>query len=75
MWNDVLKMLILAQTAQEKKMTYFGLIFLGVFIFVLVLDSLGKGKLIKSKGPLKKILLFILIVIAIVVLSLHFIYK
>ena len=75
MWYDVLKMLILAQTEQEKRMTYYGLIFLGFGIFVLLLDTLGKGKFIKKKGPLKKVLFFILIVVAIAVFSLRFIYK
>ena len=75
MWNDILNMLILAQTEQEKRMTYFGLVFLGFFLFVLFLDSMGKGKLIKTKGPLKKVILFVLIAIAIIVFSLRFIYK
>ena len=75
MWNDILKMLLLAQTEQEKRMTYFGLIFVGFFFFLLVLDSLAKGKLIRKKGPLKKIIIFLTIIIAIAVISLQFIYK
>lgn len=75
MWNDILKMLILAQTEKEKQMTYFGVIFLGFFLFVLLLDAFGKGKFIKSKGPLKKILLFVVIIVAIIAISLGFIYK
>ena len=75
MWNDILKMLMLAQTEQEKRMTYFGLIFVGFFFFLLVLDSLAKGKLIRKKGPLKKIIIFLTIIIAIAVISLQFIYK
>lgn len=75
MWNEILKMLMLAQTEQEKRMTYFGLIFLGFFFFVLILDSLAKGKLIRKKGPLRKIIIFVAVIIAAAVISLHFIYK
>ena len=75
MWNDILKMLMLAQTEQEKRMTYFGLMFVGFFFFILILDALAKGKLIKKKGPLKKILIFVLIIIVIAIISLRFIYK
>ncbi len=75
MWSEILKMLMLAQTEQEKQITYYGLIFLGLFLFILVLDSFAKGKIIKSKGPLKKILIFITIIIAIIVIALQFIYK
>ena len=75
MLNDILKMLMLAQTEQEKRITFWGLVFLGFFLFVLVLDSMAKGKIIHKKGPLKKILLFMTIVIAIIVIALQFIYK
>lgn len=75
MLNNILKMLILAQTEQEKRITSLGLIILAFVLFALVLDSLGKGKLIKSKGPLKSVLIFILIVVVIAIFLLQFIYK
>lgn len=75
MWNNILKVFLLAQTAQEKEMTYYGLLFLGVFFFVLLLDTFGKGKFIHTKGPLKKLLWVFLIVIIIVLFALQFIYK
>ena len=75
MWNNFLKMFLLAQTAQEKEMTYYGLIFLGVFFFVLLLDTFGKGKFIHTKGPLKKLLWVFLIVIVIMIFVLQIIYK
>lgn len=76
MWNDLLyQVLMLAQTEKEKKMTYFGVMFLGFFLFVLVLDTLGKGKLFPKKGPMKTILIFMFVIVAIVAVLLHFVYK
>lgn len=75
MWNNIIQALMLAQTEQEKRMTYFGLILFGFFLFVLVLDTLSKGKLFPTKGPIKKILIFIFVVVVIVLILLRFIYK
>lgn len=75
MWIDILQMLMLAQTEQEKRMTILGLILFGFFLFVLVLDSFSKGKLIPSKGPLKKIVIFIFAIVVIVAILLRFVYK
>ena len=75
MWNSLFQALMLAQTAQEKKMTYFGVLFFGFFLFVLFLDTMAKGKFIPKKGPMKKILVFILVIVAIVAILLHFFYK
>lgn len=75
MWNELFQVLMLAQTEQEKKMTYFGVMFLGFFLFVLVLDTLGKGKLFPKKGPMKTILIFMCVVTLLVAVLLHFIYK
>lgn len=75
MWNQIYQIFMLAQTEQEKKMTYFGLIIFGFFLFVLVLDSLAKGKIIPKKGPMKKIVIFICVTVALVLILLHFIYK
>ena len=75
MWDVLLQMLMLAQTEQEKRMTYFGVIFFGFFLFVLVLDTMAKGKLFPKKGPMKKILVFMCVVVAIVAILLHFVYK
>lgn len=75
MWIDILQMLMLAQTEQEKRMTILGLILFGFFLFVLVLDSFSKGKLIPSKGPLKKIVIFIFVIVVIVAILLRFVYK
>ena len=75
MLNFILQVLILAQTEKEKQMTYFGLLFLGFFLFVLILDSLAKGKWVKKKGPIRKILIFLVVIILIVIFALQFIYK
>lgn len=75
MWNELFQVLMLAQTEQEKKMTYFGVMFLGFFLFVLVLDTLGKGKLFPKKGPMKTILMFMCAVTLLVAVLLHFYYK
>ena len=75
MWNILYQALILAQTEQEKRMTYFGVLFFGFFLFVLFLDTMAKGKFIPKKGPMKKILVFILVIVAIVAILLHFFYK
>ena len=75
MLNSLFQALMLAQTAQEKKMTYFGVLFFGFFLFVLFLDTMAKGKFIPKKGPMKQILIFILVIVAIVAILLHFFYK
>lgn len=75
MWIEILQALMLAQTEQEKKITYFGLIIFGFFLFVLVLDTFSKGKIIPNKGPLKKIVIFMFVVVVIVVILLRFVYK
>ena len=75
MWNNILKVFLLAQTAKEKEITYYGLLFLGFFFFVLLLDTFGKGKFIHTKGPLKKVLWFFLALIVILLFALQFIYK
>lgn len=74
MWNLV-QMFILAQTEQEKNMTYVGLACLAMFLFVLVLDSIAKGKLIPTKGPMKQIIMFMFVVVILAIILLHFIYK
>lgn len=75
MLNEILKLFMLAQTEQEKRITILGLAIFGFFLFVLVLDSLAKGKIIPKKGPLKKIVIFFAVVAAIVFILLHFVYK
>lgn len=75
MWIDILQTLMLAQTEQEKKITYFGIIIFGFFLFVLVLDTFSKGKIIPTKGPLKKIVMFIFFIVVIVAILLRFVYK
>ena len=71
MWLEVFQILMLAQTEQEKNITRMGLIFLGLFVGVLLLDSFSKGKLISTKGKLKKILIgvFVLIFLALFLLK------
>ena len=66
---------MLAQTEKEMQMTYFGLMFLGFFLFMLILDSMAKGKILKKKSPLKNVILVMVIIIAIVLISIQFIYK
>lgn len=75
MWNELLRMLILAQTEQEKEITYVGLAIFGFFLFVLILDSMAKSKIIPKKGPMKITLIFMFIVVVIAVIVLHFVYK
>ena len=75
MWNSLFQVLMLAQTEKEKKMTYFGVLFLGLLLFLWVLDTLGKGKLFPKKGPMKTILIFMFVVVVIVAIFLHFVYK
>lgn len=75
MWIDLLKTLILAQTEQEKQMTYLGLAIFGFFLFVLILDSMAKGKIIPKKGPMKSIVIFIFVVVVIAVILMTFVYK
>lgn len=75
MWNELLKALILAQTEQEKQMTYVGLAIFGFFLFVLIMDSLAKGKFIPKKGPMKITIIFMFIVVVIAIIVLTFIYK
>ena len=74
-WNDLFQVLMLAQTEQEKSMTRYGVMFFGFFLFVLVLDTMAKGKLFPKKGPMKTILIFMCVVVAIVAILLHFVYK
>ena len=74
-WNDLFQVLMLAQTEQEKRMTKFGVMFFAFFLFVLVLDTMAKGKLFPKKGPMKTILIFMCVVASIVAILLHFVYK
>jgi len=66
MWIEIFQILMLAQTEQEKNITRFGLIFLGLFVGVLLLDAFSKGKLISTKGHLKKILIVVFVLIFLV---------
>lgn len=75
MWDKLLKMLILAQTEQEKRMTYLGVALFGFFLLILILDSVAKGKFIPKKGPLKTTVIFMFVIVAIVMVALYFIYK
>lgn len=75
MWNNLFQAILLAQTEQEKSITKFGVMFLGLFLFVLVLDTMAKGKLFPKKGPMKTILVFMCVVVAIIAILLHFVYK
>ena len=75
MWWNIWQVFLLAQTEQEKMITRYGWIFLGLFVGVLLLDAFAKGKLISNKGPLKKILLIVFIIIGLVVLLMNKIYK
>lgn len=75
MWINLVQMLILAQTEQEKNITYVGLALLAMFLLVLFLDSMAKGKFIPTKGPMKQIIIFMFVVVLIAIFLLHFIYK
>lgn len=75
MINEILRALMLAQTEQEKKMTVFGLMIFGFFLFVLFLDSINKGKMVPKKGPIKVTVIFMLVVVAIVLILIQFVYK
>lgn len=56
-------------------MTKFGVMFFAFFLFVLVLDTMAKGKLFPKKGPMKTILIFMCVIAGIVAILLHFVYK
>lgn len=75
MWNYLVQLFILAQTEQEKRMTYVGLACLAMFLLILFLDSVAKGKFIPTKGPMKQIIIFMFVVVLIALILLHFIYK
>ena len=57
---------ILAQNALEKNATVLGVTFFGVFIFVLFLDSIIKGKVVPKNPALRNFLFFICFVCALV---------
>ena len=75
MWIEIFQRFMLEQTQQEKTITYFGLLFLFAFVGVLVLDTFSKGKYISTKGPLKKIILAVFIVLLLVLFFVGKIYK
>ena len=75
MLSEMFQIFLLAQTAQEKSITRYGLIFFGFFIGVLVLDSFSKGKLISTKGHLKKILIGVFIIVFLVLFFVSKFYK
>lgn len=75
MINEILRALMLAQTEQERKITVFGLMIFGFFLFVLFLDSINKGKMVPKKGPIKVAVIFMLVVVAIVLILIQFVYK
>ena len=75
MWLEIFQRFILEQTQQEKTITYFGLLFLFAFVGVLVLDTLSKGKYVSTKGPLKKIILAVFIILLLILFFVGKIYK
>jgi len=75
MWFDILKTLLLAQTEQEKKITYVGVALLFLFLFVMVLDTFSKGRVFPTKGPIKKLLIIACVIVGIVVILLTYVYK
>ena len=64
---------MLAQNSDEKMWTLLGVTFLGAFIFFLIIDSTIKGKFVPKKGPLRKFLtfLFLVIVVAVILLLMY----
>ena len=66
---------LLAQTEKEKRLTYFGVILLFVIFFAFVIDSFSKGKTIPTKGPLKKLIIIVCLIIGIILVLLNFVYK
>lgn len=75
MWLEIFQRFLLEQTEQEKTMTYFGLLFLFAFVGVLVLDTFSKGKFISTKGPLKKIILAVFVILFLILFFVGKIYK
>lgn len=66
---------MLAQNETEKSLTVLGLTLFAGFIFFLILDSIIKNKWVPKKGPVKKFLIFIFILVVIAVGLLIIFYK
>ena len=67
--------MLLAQNETEKSLTVLGVTLFGGFIFFLILDSIIKNKWVPKKGPVKKFLIFIFILVVIAVALLIIFYK
>lgn len=67
--------MLLAQNETEKGLTVLGVTLFGGFIFFLILDSIIKNKWVPKKGPVKKFLIFIFILVVIAVALLIIFYK
>lgn len=59
--------LMLAQNETEKSKTLIGFTFLGVFIGIMVLDSIIKNKYVPKKGPMRAFLICMFLAIVIIV--------
>lgn len=66
---------MLAQNDTEKSLTILGLTLFGGFMFMLILDSLIKGKWVPKKGPVRGFLIFILVMVIIALIFLFIYYK
>ncbi len=66
--------LMLAQNEAEKRMTKIGLAFFAVFIFMLILDTVVKNKIVPKGKPMQYFLIFMFIatIVALVLLLIYY---
>ena len=62
--------LLLAQTAEEKSLTYVGLALFAGFLFFLIIDTTIKGKFVPKSPVMRKFLIFFFILIVIIIFML-----
>lgn len=71
----MMTILLLAQNATEKSMTYIGIALFGGFMFFLILDSLIKGKYVPKKKNVRSFLIFLFIASVIAIILMFIYYK
>lgn len=67
--------LMLAQNETEKNLTKIGLAFFAVFIFMLILDTVVKHKIMPKSKPLQYFLIFLFVATIIALMLLLIYYK
>ncbi|MBR7172573.1 MAG: hypothetical protein IKD36_02140 [Clostridia bacterium] len=67
--------LMLAQTAEEKSLTYVGLAFFAGFLFFLIVDTTVKGRFVPKKSVMRNFLIVLFILVIIIIFMLFIFYK